>query len=82
MSSRRRLELDSVYGQEYAEKYNLKVAKLAFDIAQLIKEIEKRQATAEATDATSGASKPDGLFGRVQLRPAGRTRSASGGIAA
>ncbi len=52
------LELDSVYGQEYAEKYNLKVAKLAFDIAQLIKEIEKRQATAEATDATSSASKP------------------------
>lgn len=51
------LELDSVYGQEYAEKYNLKVAKLAFDIAQLIKQIEKQQATAKPADVTCGASK-------------------------
>ena len=33
--------------QEFAEKYNLKVAKLAFDIAQLIKQIEKQQQTAQ-----------------------------------
>ncbi len=51
------LELDSVYGPEYAEKYNLKVAKLAFDIAQLIKQIEKQQVTANPADVTCRASK-------------------------
>ena len=34
------LELDPAYGEEFAKKYNLKLAKLAFDIAQLIKKIE------------------------------------------
>lgn len=34
------LELDSAYGEEFARKYNLKLAKLAFDVAQLIKTIE------------------------------------------
>lgn len=34
------LELDSAYGEEFERKYNLKLAKLAFDVAQLIKRIE------------------------------------------
>ncbi len=52
------LELDAVYGQEYGEKYNLKVAKLAFDIAGLIKQVEKQQVAEQPADATSGMSKP------------------------
>ena len=34
------LELDPAYGEEYTRKYNLKMAKLAYDIAQLVKKIE------------------------------------------
>ena len=34
------LELDPAYGEEFTQKYNLKMAKLAFDIAQLIKKME------------------------------------------
>jgi hypothetical protein len=39
------LELDPAYGEEYTKKYNLKLAKLAYDIAQLIKKIETPAAT-------------------------------------
>ena len=34
------LELDPAYGEEFTRKYNIKLAKLAYDIAQLIKRIE------------------------------------------
>jgi hypothetical protein len=34
------LELDPAYGGDLAQKYNLKLAKLAWDVAQLIKKIE------------------------------------------
>ena len=34
------LELDSAYGQEYAQLYNQKVAKLAWDVAQMLKTLE------------------------------------------
>jgi hypothetical protein len=34
------LELDAAYGPEMAQKYNLKVAKLAWDIAQLLRTLE------------------------------------------
>src|SRR5205823_12463856 len=34
------LELDPAYGTEMAQKYNLKVAKLAWDIAQMLKRLE------------------------------------------
>ncbi len=34
------LELDPAYGEEFTRKYNLKLAKLAYDIAGLIKKIE------------------------------------------
>ena len=34
------LELDPAYGEDFTQKYNLKMAKLAFDVAQLIKKME------------------------------------------
>ena len=34
------LELDPAYGAEHAQKYNLKLAKLAYELAQLIKKLE------------------------------------------
>ena len=34
------LELDPAYGEEFTQKYNLKMAKLAFDVAQLIKKMD------------------------------------------
>jgi hypothetical protein len=34
------IELDPAYGPDFAQKYNLKVAKLAWDIAQLIRKLE------------------------------------------
>ncbi len=46
------LELDPAYGEEFTQKYNLKMAKLAFDIAQLIKKIESEPLPAAA--AASG----------------------------
>ena len=56
------LELDPAYGEEFNRKYNLKLAKLAYDIAGLIKKIEAPAATASKpseTPATATAtSKP------------------------
>src|SRR5271165_1015304 len=54
------LELDPAYGEEFTRKYNLKLAKLAFDIAQLINKIEApaepKAKPLEASDAAT--SKP------------------------
>ena len=50
------LELDPAYGQEYAQLYNQKVAKLAWDIAQLLKTLE---AEGSASDS-SGKNVRDG----------------------
>src|SRR5215469_15562815 len=36
------LELDPAYGEEFTQKYNLKMAKLAFDIAELIRKIDSQ----------------------------------------
>ena len=48
------LELDPAYGGDLAQKYNLKLAKLAWDVAQLLKKLE-----APVPDsATAVASKP------------------------
>lgn len=48
------LELDPAYGGEFQQKFNLKMAKLAFDIAQLIKrigpDVGDRAASASRTD--------------------------------
>lgn len=51
------LELDPAYGEKYAQDYNRKVGKLAWDISQLLKKLEsdtgdsshEEQATAKAT---------------------------------
>jgi hypothetical protein len=49
------LELDPVFGPEMAQKYNLKIAKLAWDIAQLLK---KLSAVAEESAPPPSSSKP------------------------
>jgi|SRR5271157_1719420 len=50
------LELDPAYGEEFTQKFNLKLAKLAFDVAELIKKMDTRTAAAEAL--SPGAEKP------------------------
>jgi hypothetical protein len=42
------LELDPSYGQEYAQLYNQKVAKLAWDVAQLLKTLESANSASAA----------------------------------
>jgi hypothetical protein len=54
------LELDPAYGEDFTQKYNLKMAKLAFDVAQLIKKLDAVPA-ADSADATASA---------VQTKPA------------
>jgi hypothetical protein len=48
------LELDPAFGPEIAQKYNLKLAKLAWDIAQLLKKLS----AAEQTAVLPSSSKP------------------------
>jgi hypothetical protein len=52
------LELDPAYGEEFTQKFNLKLAKLAFDIAQLIKKIEAAPASSSVPQASSATAKP------------------------
>ena len=54
------LELDPAYGEDFTRKYNLKLAKLAYDIAGLIKKIEAPAATASKPSEVPAAatSKP------------------------
>ena len=49
------LELDPAFGPEMAQKYNLKLAKLAWDIAQLIKKLSD---TVEVSTPLPASSKP------------------------
>ena len=51
------LELDPAYGLDMAQKYNLKVAKLAWDIAQLLKKLEAAAPT-EGAVAEPSTAKP------------------------
>jgi len=57
------LELDPAYGEEFTRKYNLKMAKLAYDITQLIKKIETPAAPAakpqEAEAETASTNAPE-----------------------
>jgi hypothetical protein len=55
------LELDPAYGEEFTQKYNLKMAKLAFDVAELIKKIDAQSPKAPLPDAIAGVEKP-GVF--------------------
>ena len=56
------LELDPAYGEEFTRKYNLKLAKLAYDIAGLIKKIEAAPAAT--------ATKPSEAAAAATSRPA------------
>jgi len=56
------LELDPSYGQEYAQLYNQKVAKLAWDVAQLLKTLE----------AKGSASDSDGRIDRSNSETPGK----------
>ncbi len=51
------LELDPAYGQELAQRYNMKVAKLAWDVAQLVNRLRTESAAEHPEDAAS-AEKP------------------------
>jgi hypothetical protein len=50
------LELDPAYGDEFTRKYNLKLAKLAYDIAGLIKKIESPAAPTDNPREASAAA--------------------------
>jgi hypothetical protein len=50
------LELDPAYGGEFTSKFNLKLAKLAYDIAGLIKQIEFPVAPQDSPREASGAA--------------------------
>ncbi len=52
------LELDPAYGEEYTQKYNLKMAKLAFDVAQLIKKLESEPDAGTDPQASAATDKP------------------------
>ena len=52
------LELDPAYGEEFTQKYNLKMAKLAFDVAELIKKMDAQSAVGRLHSANSPQAKP------------------------
>ena len=52
------LELDPAYGEEFTQKYNLKLAKLAFDVAQLIKRLDTAPVASATDHASPAVSKP------------------------
>ena len=52
------LELDPAYGEEFNQKYNLKMAKLAFDVAELIKKMDAKASAGSASGATAAVEKP------------------------
>lgn len=52
------LELDPAYGEEFTQKYYLKMAKLAFDVAQLIKRLDAWPVAISAAQAVATMAKP------------------------
>lgn len=52
------IELDPSYGDDLAQKYNLKMAKLAWDIAQLIRKLETRAVPISKPATAASSSKP------------------------
>ena len=50
------LELDPAYGEDFTQKFNLKLAKLAFDVAELIKKMDTKAAAGSAP--APGSEKP------------------------
>jgi hypothetical protein len=52
------LEFDPAYGQEYAQLYNQKVAKLAWDVAQTLKTLEAGQRANHSKDVSGEPQAP------------------------
>jgi hypothetical protein len=52
------LELDPAYGEEFTQKYNLKMAKLAFDVAQLVKKLDSSPVPGADAQASTSTAKP------------------------
>jgi hypothetical protein len=52
------LELDPAFGDDYAKRYNRKVAKLAWDVKELIKGLEAEQAASGDADADRAPAAP------------------------
>jgi hypothetical protein len=52
------LELDPAYGEDFLQKFNLKMAKLAFDVAELIKKMEAAQTAPPGSAAATIIDKP------------------------
>jgi len=52
------LELDPAYGEDFNQKFNLKMAKLAFDVAELIKKMDVMSAASPAAQIGTSAEKP------------------------
>ncbi|HVP49698.1 MAG TPA: hypothetical protein VMT56_00600 [Candidatus Bathyarchaeia archaeon] len=52
------LELDPAYGEDFTQKFNLKLAKLAFDIAELIKRLDTAAAASTVSAAGVAVEKP------------------------
>ena len=74
------LELDPAYGEDFTQKYNLKMAKLAFDIAQLIKKIDTGPAAAGTPVAVVGTATP--LAGSPPPTPAAGSGAGKAAVAA
>lgn len=55
------IELDPAYGEEFNQKYNLKMAKLAFDVAELIKKMDAKASAGSSSGTTAAVEKP-GVF--------------------
>ena len=53
------LELDPAYGDEFTRKYNIKLAKLAYDIAGLIKKIESPGVPGKLQQLPASGSTPN-----------------------
>ena len=61
------LELDPAYGEEFNQKYNLKMAKLAFDVAELIKKMDAQASAGSASGATAAVEKPAVFVGDTSV---------------
>lgn len=61
------LELDPAYGEDFTQKFNLKLAKLAFDIAELIKKIDAAAAASASPSAAAAIEKPVVFMGDCSI---------------
>jgi hypothetical protein len=50
------LELDPVYGEKFAQDYNRKIGKLAWDVSQMLKSLEAAESQSPALSLATGAS--------------------------